>query len=767
MASIQAFAQAQTQIITVLDAETGKPLARANAQYLDRNENNKPAVETDPSGIVKISARAGDRILISHVAYQDTVLVVKSDRSNYSIGLKHLELNQVVIFADEPFNRKAAQGRQDVPMEFLTAVPSMMGEPDIMKSITFLPGVSEGNEGYSHIFVRGGDQDQNQILFDGATLFNVNHFGGFMSMFHAEMISSVDFYKNYWPSKYGGRLSSVMDIRTAEGNYKEHKQSFDLSLIVPKFNASGPLWKDKVSYSIGARRTIVDLITGSITRQIKNGKKSGDMASFLSQDFNVRIDGRIKDSQHLSISALSGRDNYSYFQNELTFGDLEESYYRIKNKVIALNYRWHPSTSTTLNGHASYSGYLHFFENDQIQGKNSYSSDRTMTYRHSGNMINALKFNLYGSSRVNDRWELNYGLEHEVLDYSLYLNRSNESENGGVASVLESFSGSINRDNASSTSVFTDVRYQVNNRLHFNTGLRLSRYEFESFNVVLPEPKLLATYELNKKSTINAAFNLQRQTTVLLGFADEDGYFREFYTTADERVFPSYSRQWSVGYFRTFDRWIDNLSFELFYKDQRDISKYLPSTDEDKAVLDYYQYLHTEGKNRTYGAELLLQKTVGSFHGSLAYTYSHSRSSFESLNNGHFFDADFDSRHTINLLLIYRFGKGYELSGQWVYKTGRPFTIPNSQSQENDFAGSFPIINEINNFRLPAFHRLDLSLDRKWLSKRGNKNWFGIGVYNAYNRVNPFFVRPDDRPNMLKVHGMFPIIPSFHIGFEL
>src|SRR5690606_10970274 len=199
-------------------------------------------------------------------------LVVKTDRTAYTITLSVRPMDEVVIFAEERFNRRAAEGRQDVSMEFLEALPAFNGDPDIIKSITFLPGVTAGKDGYSHIFVRGGDQDENLILLDGAPLYNVNHFGGFVSMFHSDVIRSVDFYKGYWPSRFGSRLSSVMDIQSKSGNYKEHKFSVDLSPISAKGYLSGPLWKDKVSYIIGGRRTFIDLLfLRNRTNKIRNG----------------------------------------------------------------------------------------------------------------------------------------------------------------------------------------------------------------------------------------------------------------------------------------------------------------------------------------------------------------------------------------------------------------------------------------------------------------------------------------------------------------
>lgn len=412
------------------------------------------------------------------------------------------------------------------------------------------------------------------MLFDGATMFNVNHFGGFVSMFHPEMIGGVDFYKSYWPSKYGGRLSSVLDIRTAEGNYKEHRQSIELGLIVPKISASGPLWKDRVSYHVGARRTFLDLVTAPITRQLRNGTRSGSMGNLVVQDINLRVDGRIGNNQHLSISALHGRDRLATLENSPGYNLFTEGQYGIKNEVVALNYRWDAGMSTSLAAHASYSGYRHYFDDfsDELDGNNHTGSiGNRIETRYSGNSMRSMKMNMHGKSRLHDRWELQYGAEREWLDYDIYLDREeivNED-------VVNSFNGRLAGAGVSNTALYADLHHRLSDRLDINTGFRMSHYASGSYHAWLPEPKVLATYQMDDNTTLNAAFNLQRQYTTLLGFSDDFGMFREFYVTSENDVPPAVSKQWSMGYFRNTRGLLDNFSVELFYKAQEDVTKYV------------------------------------------------------------------------------------------------------------------------------------------------------------------------------------------------
>src|SRR5690625_4620093 len=225
----------QIRMIIVTSEDNGQPLQYAHVV------NNRTGLGkiTDVSGMVHIESRVGDTLKVSFVGYEQYTFDIRKDQKEYKVRLQLQPMEEVVVFAEEPFNRRAAEGRQDVPMEMLVALPAFNGDPDIMKAITFLPGVSGGKDGYSHFFVRGGGQDENLILLDGAPLYNVNHFGGFVSMFHSDLIQSVNFYKGYWPSQFGGRLSSVMDIGLKSGDFKKHTFSGDFSPLSVKGHISG------------------------------------------------------------------------------------------------------------------------------------------------------------------------------------------------------------------------------------------------------------------------------------------------------------------------------------------------------------------------------------------------------------------------------------------------------------------------------------------------------------------------------------------------
>ncbi|GAA5221125.1 TonB-dependent receptor [Membranihabitans marinus] len=759
----------QSTSIVVTAAETGEALYLA---YVE-NKTRKTIVNTDESGRAQLDLHVKDTIKISYVGYRDSIWVVENQFDIIYIPLSAQELEAIVIFGKEAHHKRAAQGYQDIPLEFLTSVPSMTGDADIMKTITFLPGVSEGREGYAHLFVRGGDQDQNLILYDNASLFNVNHAGGIISMFNSDMVSTVDFYKSYWPSEYGGRLSSVMNIHSAQGNFKEHEQMIDLGLIYSKAKFTGPLWKDKVSYSFGGRRSMIDLVTGPLLRKAQRDK-SGSMTNIIVNDFNGRIDARINDEHSLALSGIFSKDRIHYYEN-LRAGVAEEKR-RVANTALALNYSYYPNHNTTLKAHVSWSEYEHQYLDtslDTIDLINDFTRNEVLDLvsinrQNLGSAIESQKISITGQSDLSNRIRLNYGVNYEKRKYKVSADRSETEELLDVKTTNFALQGNIKNDGVKTTSIFSDFDYTLNPKWKIKVGIRLPYFQNQSFSKILPEPKIMTSFHLDKSTSLNAVYNMQQQSLLLMGYTNSEGGYREFYTTSDSQLPTAQSHQWSVGFFKSLNTWVDELNIELFYKQQNNLSKFLASRDEVHSIANFYDYFHTQGKNNSYGVEVLMQKTKGKLHGSLAYTYAHSTSRFPSLNGGKSFAADFDYRHNINALVIWKFRKDYKLSGQWTYKSGRPFTISSTVAGNNDVvAPNYPVITALNNYRMPAYHRLDIGLDREWVSKRrGKRQWFGLSVYNVYDKVNPFSVSPTE-DGQLRVYGFLPIIPSFNIGFEL
>lgn len=756
---------AQNIQIKVIDEKDKELLVEAHAQ----NHRTGQYGLADDQGWIRLRAVPGDSVGLHCLGYRDTIIVIREDASDYKVAMDLLVMAQIVI--SENLHRKATQGLQNTPMKFLTQVPGLTAESDILKSLWFLPGVSGGMEGYSHLFVRGGEQDQNLILYDGATLFNVNHLGGFISLFHTEIIHNVDFYKSYWSSTYGGRLSSVLDVSTRRGNKDRFEGEIDIGLLTAKTSLSGPISRDgRTSFSVGARTTFVDLFFLPRRIRIANHKMQGNIPGYTFYDINAKIDHQINENQGLSWSLYQGSDVQLGHYYEMSNGAPYESInkYGLRNWTSALNYYWIPNGQHSFRFHASYSSHRNYLKGDNEYSDTDFRQEivsTTLDTQASDNDIYSLKGKISGRFYGSGRTNLQYGLETEFIGYQFRFNRS-KMIRSQLTETEDYFSGRIKQDPAFLFAPFLDAEIRLFPSLILKSGMRLSNYTSEDFHRWLPEPKGMLTWNFSQSASLNASFNHQIQPVHLVAY-NLEGFFIENFLTSDKNIRPSSSSQWSLGYFKTFDQGIDNFSIETFYKNQKDLVKYFLPQSDIQNIMEFRDHLHRDGKTKSFGVEMMVQKTSDPFHGSVSYTWSHTNSTFLTLNQGRSFRGDFDYRNLINALLIYHMKNGLQFSIQWTYQSGRPITWSDEAIPSNLLTGtSYEAISSINNERLPAYHRMDIGLKKERISDRnGKRRWFGLNIYNAYFRKNPYaLIRQNGE---WKIRSIFPVIPSFHIGFEL
>ena len=768
MLMIMSTASGQERQIRVISESSTESLVQA----VGHNRQTDEYEVSDREGFLRIRAAAGDTVIISYVGYRDTNLTILPEVMRYEVRMKSATLDEVVVFGQESINQKAALGLQSLPLEFLDALPGLTGETDVLKSITFLPGVTGGREGYSHLLVRGGKQDQNLILLDGATLFNVNHAAGFISLFNTSLISHVDFYKSYWPSSYGGRLSSVLDIRTKNGNKEHFEGTVDIGIVTSKINASGPIFEDgRTSYSLGARTTLFDLFFLPKRIRINNRKQEGNVPGYTFYDLNAKIDHRIDDESSLSLSLYHGSDIMlgRTYEKLGQFHDDSANRYGLRNWTAALNYSRILSNRHSLQAHVSYSRHRNYLEKDQkelaFDFKSQYIST-THNLEQTDNDIASLKARVSGKYYSTGIWDLTYGLEAERLAYGFGYDEfssfaTNEDRTEGT------FRDQLEGPESWLISPYLDAEMELGSQFRLKGGSRLTHFLTKDRQEWLPEPKAMLIWEAGPRSTFNTAYNRQHQIIHLVAY-NLEALFIENFIMADIDIDPSSSHQYSLGYFQSFDRWIDNLSMELYYKKQEDVVRYIPPYKDLQTILDFKSSLVTNGETDSYGIELMVQKTSGDFHGSIAYTWAKTESVFPDLNGDRPFPSDFDYRNQFNTLLVYQISPEYRLSAQWVYLTGRPITWSNEEVPNDPLTGTetYQIYPGINNERLPAYHRLDIGLRRDRVSdKTGKKYWFSLNVYNAYFRKNPYSVEFKD--GKWKIRSVFPIIPSINVGFEL
>ena len=653
-------------------------------------------------------------------------------------------------------------------------MPVVLGEVDVIKSITLLPGVTNAGEGSSGFNVRGGAADQNLILLDEATIFNSSHLFGLFSVFNPDAIKDLKLYKGGIPAKYGGRVSSVLDIYQKEGNSNGFHMSGGVGIVASRLLAEGPLKKEKGSFLLGGRSSYAHLFLPLFDLDSK--------AYFY--DVNTKLSYSINPNNNIHLSGYFGRDVFNISDSfENTYG----------NAVI--NFRWNHLYSDKLFSNLSliYSDYyyglaLKFVEFDWSSGIRNFN----------------LKYDL--KHYINSNFKLDYGLN------SLYL-----TFNPGEITPTSETSG-INPYNlikkyALENAIYVDAEHQLNSKWAVSYGLRLSSFhrlgqielnsyendQAVNFNKALQiyekaepigvntydrseviesfmnlEPRLALAYQLNDNSSIKASYNRMSQYLHLLSNTSSPTPL-DIWAPSGTYIKPQILDQVALGYFRTFKDNLYALEVETFYKDIKNRIDYIDGAN--LIANDAIEQVILNGKARAYGLEVLFRKNEGKLTGWVAYTLSKSeqqtpgRTLLETgINNGQWYNTPYDKTHDVSITSNYEFSDKWSFSSTLVFQTGQPTTFPNSQYQYNGI--SIPNYEARNSSRLTNYHRLDVSAIYN-PNTDGTKKWQGewvFGIYNLYNRKNAASIRfsenRDTGVNEANRLALFGIIPSISYNFK-
>tara|TARA_R110002096_G_scaffold101565_1_gene224645 strand:+ start:5630 stop:8005 length:2376 start_codon:yes stop_codon:yes gene_type:complete len=736
---------------------------------------------TNEYGFYSITLPEGNyNIVISYLGYASKTEIIKltDDISkNYALSDSAESLEEIVITENiERLNIKAPQmSVNKLTSTTIKEIPVVFGEADIIKAITLLPGVTSAGEGASGFNVRGGAADQNLILLDEAIIYNSSHLFGFFSVFNPDAIKDLKLYKGGIPARYGGRVSSVLDIYQKEGNSKEFKMNGGIGLVSSRLLAEGPLKKDKGSFLFGGRSSYAHLFLPLF--DIDN------IAYFY--DLNTKLSYKINDRNNIYLSGYFGRD---VFRIQDTF---ENSY---GNSV--LNFRWNHLFSDKIFSNLSliYSDYdydlkLNFVEFDWVSGIRNFN----------------LKYDF--KHYLNDTFKLQYGLN------SIYY-----TFNPGDIKPTKESSGinpfKLTDKYAFENAIYLDAEHKISDNLALSYGLRLSTFHrlgqnelnvyendeavlfnadfqiyekadpigtetFERSDVIAKfanlEPRASVAYQLNSKSSVKASYNRMSQYLHLLSNTNSPTPL-DVWTPSGKFVKPQLLDQFAVGYFKDFDNSRYSLEIESFYKTIKNRIDYIDGADliANNAI----EQVILNGKARAYGAELLLRKNEGRFKGWLAYTLSKSeqqtkgRTPLETgINNGNWYRTPFDKTHDISLTGSYDLNDRWKFNANFLFQTGQPATFPNGQYQFNGII--VPSYNSRNSDRLPAYNRLDISATYtpKANKTRGWQSYWVFGIYNLYNRRNAasitFGQNEITRANEASRLSIFGIVPSISYNFKL
>ncbi|MCT4616274.1 MAG: TonB-dependent receptor [Marinifilaceae bacterium] len=758
----------------VEDGESGERLIGANIY----DSSNYKGTTTNNYGFFAFDIDNTKQINVSFVGYSSLILPVNfTNDTSLVIALKpNVQINEVVVKAgsSDMINSKDPIGRMNLSMQKIKALPTSLGEVDVMKSAQLLPGISEGSEGNTGMYVRGGSDDQNLIILDGVNVYNPNHLFGFLSVFNADAIKNCTILKGGFPARYGGKLSSVVDMNMREGNMKKLSGSVSLGLLSSKAYLEGPLIKDKTSFFVSARRTYLDLF-GS---QILSNLNDYDHSNYYFYDINAKINHKFNNKHRLYLSYYKGRDSGSS-KDQANQGDKklvneEETEVNWGNSIYGLRWNWLLSSNLFLNTSLSYSSYDYM--NDESV-RNQYETDSsTETKEYSNKVetgINMLSAGLDFSYYLSDKHNLRFGLKYSKQEYNTGMNSKKYISGKDIKKKVKE------KDliKADEYNVYLEDDISLSQRLGFNIGGHLSMFSVNNKDYKSIEPRLSFNYDLSDKIQLNGGAAFMQQYSQLLSFS-RISLSSDIWVPATDKILPAKSKQASLGF-----KWKINkkysFSTETYYKKLDNVLEY--SESASFFAKDSWQDRVEQGKGKSYGVEFLLEKSKGKLNGWIAYTLAESTRQFDNINNGKEFPYKYDRRHDANIVLNYNITNNWSVSSVWKYRTGNaetlglvkyksPMTFNSNVSSADDI-----IYQKRNNYRMPAYHRLDLAIN---YTKTINNitHTVSFGVFNAYNRKNPYKISVKDKAvkagdyyidtKTLEEKSLFGILPSFNYSLK-
>lgn len=730
-------------------------------------------------GFYSLTLPDADSIMIvySFVGFTPEVRkIALLENQEVNINLKAGKLLDEVVVNAEAGSRPSENVQMStisVPIAQIKDVPSLLGEKDVFKVLQLMPGVQKGMEGSSGLYVRGGGPDQNLIILDDAIVYNASHLFGFFSLFNGDALKSVELTKGGFPARYGGRLSSVIDMNLKEGNKEKWHGEGGIGLISSRLTVEGPLKKNKSSILLSGRRSYLDFVSRPLTKKSTDGE-----VGYYFYDLNAKINYDFGRKNKIYLSGYFGKD---LFSTENDSKDVEEKAgFNWGNTTATL--RWNHLFTSKLFTNTSiiYSNYK-FQISDKYkvidEGKDYFAE------YHSGITDYTIKYDV--DFIPNPKHWIKAGfsvIKHEFRPYAFV-----EEDNGN-----QIFKHNYQLIKGVETGYYLEDTYQPIDKLKINGGLRYSLFFSNKKQYSFPEPRISMAFRLRENLALKASYASMSQYVHLLSNTGI-GLPTDLWVPSTDNVHPQHSSQIALGVARDFTKPLLSVTLEGYYKKMNHIigykegASYINFDEVSSASQSDWTKNITSGQGWSYGVELLIQKKVGKFNGWIGYTLSWTQLQFDSINFGRKYYARYDRRHDISVVGIYNISKKITLSATWVYGTGNALSLPVSQyisyahypQGENDpyyyntpkgfaFAGIKENFENKNDYRMGAYHRMDIGIQFHKQKKWGERTW-EVSVYNIYNRKNPFFYysfTDDNQVGKLKQVSLFPIIPTVTYSFK-
>ncbi|MBB6458967.1 TonB-dependent receptor [Flammeovirga kamogawensis] len=739
-------------------------------------------------GSFQLSLPGGEhQIQFRFIGYEakEVQLALSKDQSiDMILNSSSTELDMVVVKAtrQQKISDVPQMSKVNLPMEQINDIPSVFGEKDVIKVFQLMPGVQSSGEGSTDLFVRGGSGDQNLFILDDAPIYNGQHLGGMFSVFTADALQSADLYKGGFPAEYGGRLSSVMDMRMKEGDLEEYHGKVALGLISSSIMLQGPLQQNKSSFIFSARRSYADLILG----QMMNDEETKTKFNFY--DFNLKLSYHLNKNNKLTYSTYLGRDKFKQVTDkrsyELGVSIKEDGEAGIKWGNFTNTLKWTHFFSDNIISNTSvvYNKYHFDFFNAEDTRFDSENSGITETQFKGLNYKSSIedytvKYDVDFVVNSKNTFKIGViGTKH--MFYPKQIEIENRIDNrADIKSIKPSF-------NAIESGGYIQHLWLPTEKWRLQYGLRWSYFKNNGASYNNLEPRLNVAYKINDNLSVKGSYARMNQYLVRLQ-SPQVGMPTDLYVSANKNIKPQQSDQIAIGIAKDITKFKGlSLSIEGYYKVLNDVVQMKNGESPLDIDLDNYSgdFNQTEwdktvttGKGNSYGVEFMVQKKIGKISGWVGYTLSWAYLDFKELNNGKKFMAPWDRRHDFTLVTIYKPKKTRTFSSVFTYGTGSPYTLPVGMANTNGFSPAMDhqdskvdIYNSRSNFQGAAYHRLDLSAQFHKFKRKGRMRTWEVGIYNTYARNNVFYYnsKVENQRSILEKNGLFRMLPYVSYKFQ-
>ncbi|MDB5284277.1 MAG: outer rane receptor for ferrienterochelin and colicin [Bacteroidota bacterium] len=792
--AFNAFSQSSYKLSGKVLADDFSPLYNASV-YIS---GFSIGTSTDSLGQFQLGLSAGiNEVSFSYLGYRSVALkLFLSHDTIIEVQMKtDFQLGEVII-ADSKKLKAAehdATGVITLRKENFISLPALMGENDPIRAVQMQPGIQSGNEGSRGIFVRGGSPDQNQILIDGAPVYNPSHLYGFLSVFNADAIDKIDVYKDNYPAQFGGRLGSVMDIGADAGNNNHIKGSFSLGILTSRIHIEGPLDKNhSTTFSLSLRACYAGLFTSPISKiQYKKAGYNGDVAYYFG-DVNAKLAHHFGANDEVDFTYFSNNDLYSFTKKSDTYqpGTQVSSEYIEKvnwaNYVASFGWNHRFNDKWKTHNSVSYSQYIinsqlsnHYQENSSYYYQSLYDS-KTTSYIRDVSYKNDTKFETgkmqtirLGAGVTGLIFETGKGAETTINSY--YGNSAASFKSGLINSI--------------SAFVYAGDEVKPSDKWLINGGVYGKSYTVQGKTFLSLLPRLNVVYSPVKNFSLRtSASGLSQDLHLLTTSTVNSNILNDYWVPATAVAKPETGWNFSGGMIQKLP-----LNFEWsvdgFYRLMNNLIDYKEGANYSSLNLPWYDQIVTGGKGRAYGLETYVARNYGRVTGSIAYTLAWSERQFTDLNSGNYFPYKYDRRHNIATQLNFIINKHFEIGASWVYGSGNRMTLPlqsyntwvaayyhdynvQNGSKQPENGEQVTVYTGKNEYRLPAYHHLDISMTYKKKVKK-LEHQFNLSIYNVYNHYNIFEVYSDyriaadgSRVIVYKQLSLFPILPSISYGIK-